>query len=363
MNKIKVGILGGSKYSAVGRAHINALQLDGKFEILGACFSKNLETNQESADFYGVSKIFNSLEDLTTSLKGKLDFVIVLTPTSSHFEHVKYLLDEGLNVICEKSLSTSSKHARELFSIAKRNKLRLYVTYNYIGYPIVKDIRNLITKNTLGKLMNARVIMPQQSFIKLNADESFNTPQKWRQEDYEIPTISLDLGVHVFSLISYLGIEINKSSIRDVHENNFGKVKGVIDDVHCTFNIKNGGWCNIWYSKVALGEDNGLSVEVYFSEGSLKWCQIYPEDLKVSDKYGTSSVIKRGHKILESSRGERYNRFKAGHPHGFIEAFGNLYMDIYSDYFQGENSSELLRPKEIIEGLEVLEMIHSFKNL
>ena len=40
-------------------------------------------------------------------------------------------------------------------------------------------------------------------------------------------------------------------------------------------------------------------------------------------------VLERGRTELREANDARYNRFKAGHPAGFVEAFANIYSDFY----------------------------------
>ena len=59
----------------------------------------------------------------------------------------------------------------------------------------------------------------------------------------------------------------------------------------------------------------------------------------------------------------RYNRFKAGHPIGFIEAFANYYVDLYkalSDFkLYGKFSSDyILSIDKTLEGLKLFENAH-----
>jgi predicted dehydrogenase len=113
-----------------------------------------------------------------------------------------------------------------------------------------------------------------------------------------------------------------------------------------------------WWSKSAAGYANGLSVEVFGSEGSARWVQSEPEVLQLSDTSGTTRSIHRGTAGCLVASEPRYNRFKAGHPDGFIEAFANLYADIateidgatsatgsgtYVSEFSASQSLELLR--------------------
>ena len=47
----------------------------------------------------------------------------------------------------------------------------------------------------------------------------------------------------------------------------------------------------------------------------------------MSNLDGTSTILDRSSAIYEANK-ERYNRYKPGHPSGFLEAFANIYFDL-----------------------------------
>jgi predicted dehydrogenase len=46
--------------------------------------------------------------------------------------------------------------------------------------------------------------MPQEGFARLDREGNPMVPQQWRLTDGVVPTISLDLGVHVHHLVDFL---------------------------------------------------------------------------------------------------------------------------------------------------------------
>ena len=101
----------------------------------------------------------------------------------------------------------------------------------------------------------------------------------------------------------------------------------IVDDVNMFLEYESGIKGNMWLSKTALGNRNGLYVEVYGSEASAIWHHEDPEKLEFSYKSGQKVIIDRGSDI-EMLPNKLYNRMTPGHPAGFIEAFANLYNDI-----------------------------------
>jgi predicted dehydrogenase len=150
--------------------------------------------------------------------------------------------------------------------------------------------------------------------------------------------------------------------------NRFGLVSDVIDNTMCLARYTNNLDCQIWFSKCAIGHSNGLRVRVYGTLGSAEWLQVQPESIVFSDNTSHKQIIERSSVDVGVSDEVRYNRFKAGHPAGFIEAFANHYYDIAQSLVdfrkQGEhNSPWVFGAETAVQGLVFLEaMARSAKN-
>jgi len=326
-HKIKVAFLGGAYNSAAGRLHRTAVEMDQRFELVAGCFSRNSTINTETALQYGITpqRVYDSFKKLIIAERCNIDAIIILTPTDQHKSQVLECLMTGIPVICEKALATSTDEAIEI-----ENQLRhggfLAVTYNYTGYPMVRELKNMIAQGELGKINQIHVEMPQEGFSRVNRGGAPIIPQDWRLNDGKIPTISLDLGVHLHMMVRFLSGEKPISVVAT--SDTFGNFDQVIDNVSCIARYTNNVNCNIWFSKTALGQRNGMKIRVYGQKGSAEWLQEEPEYIQRADNQGRRFTIDRGSSDIEVCNQVRYTRFKAGHPAGFIEAFANYYYDI-----------------------------------
>ena len=79
--------------------------------------------------------------------KNDLDWIFVATPNSTHYQIVKNCLNSKLNVFCEKPLTENLKKAKELFKIAKKNKVKLYVSDVYLFHK--KKINKIFSDNKI----------------------------------------------------------------------------------------------------------------------------------------------------------------------------------------------------------------------
>ena len=208
----------------------------------------------------------------------------------------------------------------------------------------------MVQKGKIGKITNLRIEMPSDGYARI---DRIGPPQHWRQQETAIPMIFLDLGTHLYHLVRLLigKSSGNVNSIGHVLSNKLNLLDNVEiwEERHDKINI------SYWFSKAHLGVKNGLKIAVYGSKGSLTWFQHDPDFIKFSDKDSNITIINRGNVSRQISK---LNRFKAGHPTGFIEAFANFYSDLAEDFVsfkKGKQQSRWISNiTEAIDGIDFL---------
>lgn len=356
---LRLGFIGGALHSAVGYAHYVASSMDRQFTVVAGCFSQQADRNQETAQAYGVApeRVYDRWQDMLQQERQQLDAIVVLTPTPAHFACVKACLEAGFAVICEKSLATSSAEASELQALSQQYQGFLTVTYNYTGYPMVRELAQQIRQGTLGKILHFQIEMPQEGFIRVDAEGHKPQPQAWRLQDGQVPTLHLDLAVHLHQMVYYLTGQKPVELVAD--QSHYGWFDGIIDNTSCLCRYTQNIQGQVWFSKSALGYRNGMRVRIFGTEASAEWLQTNPEELLISHHNGRREIVDRASPVAVTHL-RRYNRFKSGHPAGFIEAFSNLYADIADCLRQfqrtGEwQSTEVFGAELAAEGLHFLE--------
>ena len=313
-----------------------------------------------AAETYGipVSRLHESLETLLAKESGAIDAVVILTPTPDHYRMVEQSLQKNFPVICEKALAMTSKEARALQALSQAKGGFLAVIYNYSGYPMVRELRSMIREGVLGDILHFQAEMPQEGFLRTDDKGYKPVPQEWRQKDGPVPTIHLDLAVHLHELIYYLTGERPIEVVANQASRGWFPV---IDNVSCLARYSNDVQGQLWFSKCALGHRNGLRLRIYGSKASAEWYQHNPEEVFVSFADGRRQIVDRASNAKVSSL-PRYNRFKVGHPAGFNEALANLYVDIHAALTgykatARQESDEVFGAELAIEGLEFLEAL------
>ncbi|MCQ2104492.1 MAG: Gfo/Idh/MocA family oxidoreductase [Fibrobacter sp.] len=358
-NPFEIAFIGGGINSAIGEVHKAASQMDGCFKLVAGAFSTHPDINKQTAEVWGVAsdRVYDDYRQLLQTEKGKLDAVVVLAPTDFHEEIVVAALRAGFPVICEKSLATSVAEGERIAAAVAETKGFFCTTYNYTGYPMVRELKQLIEDGKLGKIQQVQVEMPQEGFLRLGANKEPPKPQAWRLKDTVIPKISLDLGSHLHNMMYFLTGERPTRIVAD--EATFGLFPQIVDNVGALVQYTNNVRAQVWFSKTALGNRNGLRIRVFGSEGSAEWFQLEPETLKTCDLHGRVCLSDRTGDVKIANL-PRYNRFKAGHPAGFIEAFANYYRDIadcLEQYFAtgGFSSKYVCGIKTSLEGLAMMQ--------
>ncbi len=324
MKKKEIAFIGGGIDSEIGRIHYNAINLTNKFTVAAGLFSKKKVTNYLSGKNYNISKsrVYTNIDQLLKKEKN-ISAIVLLTPIPNRVNYIEKILKKNIPLISEKPLLSSYSEAKKILKISKNKFISL--TYNYSGYPILRDLKLLIANKKLGKIKKIFVEMPSGAYL---TSIKKNEITSWRLQDKTIPTVLLDLGSHVFNLIYFL-LESYPTKLISMISNH-GKFN-VKDDLSSFGYLKNNIKFNVWFSKSAIGFYNGLKIRVFGDKGSAEWEQNKPEKLKFSTHEKKSFLVSRGDALLSESKKKRYNIFKPGHPQGFQEAFKFLYDDIISD--------------------------------
>lgn len=81
----------------------------------------------------------------------ELSAVVVSTPVATHFEIVKFCLQNNLHVLCEKVLCSKRENVETLINLSMKKQLFLDVDYTFLHNKIVLYIQQLISTQEIGK--------------------------------------------------------------------------------------------------------------------------------------------------------------------------------------------------------------------
>jgi predicted dehydrogenase len=330
--KLRMGMIGGGKDSLIGAVHRMAAQLDGECELVCGAFSASPEKSKETgaALYLPAKRVYDSYEEMIVREKQlpvetRMDFVSIVTPNHLHFVQAKYAIENGFPVMCDKPLCIALKEAKDLEQLIERTGLLFGMTYNYTGYPMVKEARERIHNGALGIIRKIVVEYPQ-GWLATKLEDTGNKQALWRTDPKQSGLAGCmgDIGTHAMNLTEYItGLKISELC---ADLNTFVPGRLLDDDGNVLLRFENGARGVLYASQISVGEENGLRIRVYGEKGGLEWMQLEPNTLILRWPDRPAELIRTaGGYTSTSSRGNV--RVPMGHPEGFIEAFANIYRN------------------------------------
>ena len=342
MSKIRLGVLGGGGDSLIGVLHRVASFMYDRYEIVGGVFNPNYEENIKFAKKIGISteRVYENFDKFINEEAAKpeserIEAVSVLTPNFLHFPMAKKLLENGFNVICEKPLTTSFEEAKELEALQKKNNAIFAVTYTYTGYPMVREMKNMIANGIIGEIHKVD-LQYYQGWINPVIHDKEKRSNVWRLDPKKAGISSCigDIGTHIFNMVEYVtGIEVKEllSDLNTLYDDNPLDIDGSIL-IHMSDKVKG----LLRASQIATGDENNITVAIYGRKGALKWEQENPNYLYLLKDDEPRRLIKPGN-VYNTDVSLDGTKLPAGHPEGIFDAMGNIYKGV-AKTLRGEQS-------------------------
>jgi predicted dehydrogenase len=156
-DRLKVAVVGaGMHHSPDGRegwavrAHLPALKaLPALFEPIAVCTTRQ-QSAQEAARHFDIPHAFDDVAAMLARLP-QIDVVCVSVRPALHFQVVMAALAAGKHVYCEQPLGLSTAQAREMYALAKRNRLRTIVGHQSHHEPAALHMARLVRDGYIGR--------------------------------------------------------------------------------------------------------------------------------------------------------------------------------------------------------------------
>ena len=331
--RLTYGMIGGGPGAFIGDVHRMAAELDGLARIAAGAFSSDPERSAAKGAEVGLdpARVYGSYAEMAASEAARaperrLDFVIVATPNHLHFDVARAFLEAGFHVVCDKPLTTTVADAEALCRLVGAGDRVFALTHNYSGYPMIKDARALVREGRLGEIRRIQLEY-FQGWLSTALEESGHPQAAWRTDPARAGVAGAlgDIGTHAHHLGRYVtGLEVEALC---GELTTFVPGRRLEDDASLLVRWGGGARGTLTVSQVAAGEENGLALRVFGSEGSIAWRHDDAETLWLRTPDGRARARRRGHGWISPSAA-RASRVPPGHPEGFIEGFANLYRNV-----------------------------------
>ncbi|MGB8221015.1 MAG: Gfo/Idh/MocA family oxidoreductase [Polyangiales bacterium] len=171
-------------FGSSGRVfHAPLLQAHPGFRLSG-CWERSAKTLTQ---FYPSATSYESLEQVLSD--PRIDLVIVNTPTTTHYEYTREVLERGKHAVTEKAFTSTAEEAATLQELAQGKRCKLAVFHNRRWDSDFQSVRRVLQEGRLGDVVEASL-----TFARYRPELS---PKTHKEEPGPGAGIIKDLGAHV----------------------------------------------------------------------------------------------------------------------------------------------------------------------
>lgn len=345
MAKLRWGMIGGGEGSQIGPAHRLGAGLDGHFEFTAGALDHRPDAGRDYGKRLGLAedRAYGDWREMLEGEKGRddrIDLVTVATPNATHFEITKAFLEAGFHVLCEKPMTMTVDEGEEIVRLSKSTGRICAVNYGYTGYSLVRHMRAMVARGDLGRIRLVKAEFAHGHHA--NAADADNPRVRWRYDPAQagVSAQFADCGIHALHMASFvIGQEVERLSADTV---SCIESRVLEDDAMLNLRFDGGTVGRLWTSSIALGNQHGLSIQVFGENGGLRWAQEQPNQLYWMPLGERLQVIERGEANL-SPEADRTSRVTIGHTEGMPLAFANIYADL-AEAIRAEKEDRTMDP-------------------
>ncbi len=339
--KLRMGLIGGGQGAFIGRVHATAAVMDNRAALVAAALSSNPERAKASAPSYDIKedRAYGSYQELLDTEAAlpedqRVDFVSVATPNFTHFEIAKAAVEKGFNVVCDKPMTFDYAQALELQKVVEASDVVFAVSHNYTGNPLVRQARQMILSGELGEI-NAFRSNYMQGWLRTRLETEGQKQSAWRTDPSKSGAAGAfgDIGTHAYNLARYMtGLLPEKVS---AHLKIFEEGRRLDDYGHAVIQLENGALGTVTVSQISHGRENDLFIEIDGTKGAIQWRQETPNVMTFRQNGKPHQIYFRDPNApFANELHAAACRIPAGHPEGYLEAFGNVYRSAFDAMVQ-----------------------------
>jgi predicted dehydrogenase len=328
---VRYAMIGGGEGAFIGPVHRTAAAIAGNCRLVAGALSADPEKARRSAEAIGLERGYDSYEALIAGEMAlhpevRAEFVAIVTPNHVHAPAAIAALEAGLPVLTDKPLADTLEAAQAIAAAAARTGGLVGITHTYVGYPMVRQARDLVASGRLGEIRRVAVKYTQGWLG--NAEDAVGKQAEWRIDPSRSGLAGAfgDIGTHAFNLVEFVTGERMVRIAAELRAAVPGRQ--LDDDGAALFHLSGGGRGTLVASQVCTGDANGLAISVWGEEAALHWAQEHPNHLTLAPRGGPHEIwTPGGDRKYVSAEAMRVTALPSGHPEGYFEAFANIYRD------------------------------------
>lgn len=148
---VRIAVVGAGAIAQL--AHLPVLSKLRGAQLVALCDNDRAKA-RALADRFDIPDVFTDIDDLLDY--DELDAAVIASPSHLHEPQVLQLLAAGIDVLCERPLSLSSKGIERILAAAARGNRKVFVANNHRFRSDVQALSRFLTGGELGKLTGVR---------------------------------------------------------------------------------------------------------------------------------------------------------------------------------------------------------------
>lgn len=329
--RLRLGVIGGGPGSFIGDVHRTAARIHDNYEIVASVLSSDPERSRAAGRQIGMApeRAYGTAAEIFEGEARRSDgmeVVAIMTPNDSHHGLCCSALERGLDIICDKPLTTNLPDALDLVQRVRKAGIVFCHTFNYTAFPMVRQARAMVRDGDIGEIRMVHVEYIQGHNASLSPGERGAAARPWRMQPEKAGASLIlgDIGSHTHHMACFVSGQQFARVFADVRAVVPGR--SADDYAGILFQLEGGAPGLMWVTQAGAGAVHGLHFRVFGASGGLEWYQEEPNQLHHS-RLGQPAIVfeRRGPGLKPDAL--RASRISIGHPEGYQEAFAVLYAE------------------------------------
>ena len=329
--RLRLGFVGGGRGALVGQAHAAGARLSNRWEVVAGALSSDPATAVASGADWLIAgdRIYTDWAEMAERESKRpdgIEAVVIVTPNHSHKAIAARFLENGIDVICDKPLTTTVEDALALVQLQRRTGLVFGVTYCYASHAMIRQARAMVRAGELGRVRHIHVEYMQE--WATTPDDVTQKALTWRRDPAKVGRASAtnDIGTHAHHIAGFVS-GLTMTRVRaEFHVCGAPKAMEDTAFMHVRYEDEVPG--TLWVTQAAPGNHCALRLRVYGEKAGLEWDQEYPELLRFTPLGRPAQAITKGYGSGMLPEAERLVRLSRGHPEALTDAWANLYLEL-----------------------------------
>ncbi|MBR3995685.1 MAG: Gfo/Idh/MocA family oxidoreductase [Clostridia bacterium] len=256
--------------------------------------SRTLEKAQTMKDDYGYLYAECDYDKVVSN--DEIDIIDICTPNIFHYKQIKSALEHGKHIMCEKPLVVNGEECDKLEELLSHYPHLIHRTvFNNRHLPVTMRARQIFEEGRIGRVLSFRASYRHSSATDKNKNAG------WKQnKDICGGGVLFDLGSHIIDLLSFImGDGENEfKSICGLSQIAYSQRKGIdgndwntnADEAfYALAKLKCGACGSFEVSKVTVGTNDDILVEIFGEKGALRFDMMQPNFLEFYDNTAEKS--------------------------------------------------------------------------